>query len=53
MTVVYAPLTIEDVLELLPGVSERALRSEIRRIGCYSAIGGKMYLELADFRRLL
>ncbi len=53
MTMLYAPLTIKDVLHLLPGVSERALRDTIRKLGCYSSIGGKMYLELEDFETLL
>jgi hypothetical protein len=53
MNTIYAPLTIEDILELLPGVSERALRSTVRRLGCCSLIGGKMYFELSDFKQLL
>ena len=40
-------------MSLLPGVSERALRETVRRHGCYSLIGGKMYLELEDFEQLL
>jgi hypothetical protein len=53
MTTFYAPLTIEDVRELLPGVSERELRKTIREHKCCSVIGGKMYLELEDFQLLL
>ena len=53
MNTILAPLTIDDVKELLPGVSERKLREVLRRLGCYSEIGGKMYLEVEDFKRLL
>jgi hypothetical protein len=53
MTTLYAPLTIKDVMSLLPGVSERTLRETVRRHGCYSLIGGKMYLELEHFEQLL
>ena len=53
MSTIHAPLTIEEVLELLPGVSDRALRSTVRRLGCCSMIGGKMYFELSDFKQLL
>ena len=53
MSEISAPLTLEDIMALLPGVSERAVRDEIRRIGCASRIGGKLYLELSDFRKLL
>lgn len=48
-----APLTLHDVKQLLPGVSERALRETIRELGCYSQIGGKIYLTLDDFAALL
>jgi hypothetical protein len=53
VSIVFAPLTIENIVDLLPGVSERALRETIRKLGCYSLIGGKMYLELSDFKQLL
>lgn len=53
MTTIIAPLTFSEVQKLLPGVNARALREEIQRIGCYSKIGGKMYLEVSDFRKLL
>lgn len=48
-----APLTIDDCKTLLPGVSERALREAINRIGCASKIGSQYFLELEDFKQLM
>lgn len=45
-------LTIGDIVERLPGVSERALRAEINRLGCASKIGGQLFLDETDFQTL-
>ena len=46
-------LSIADVIDRLPGVSERRLRERIREIGCYHQIGKQMFLMEADFQELL
>ena len=46
-------LTIKDVVERLPGVSERELRSEIRRLGCASKIGRQLFMTERQFEYLL
>jgi len=46
-------LTIKDVVERLPGVSERALRSKIRELGCATKIGRQLYLTEEHFDRLI
>src|SRR5262245_42159605 len=49
----FAPFTIEDVLTLLPGLSERALKEELRRHGCATEVRGKLYVSLEQFQRFM
>jgi len=46
-------LTIDDVLERLPGVTERKLRERIRKLGRYRQFGNTLLLTEGDFRNLL
>ena len=47
------PLTVDDVLKLLPGVSRRKLLDLVKKIGCASKIGNKYFFEETDVQALL
>jgi len=46
-------LSIAEVMERLPGASERRVRARIRELGCFYQIGNAMFMALGDFDRLL
>jgi hypothetical protein len=47
------PAPLAEIMKLLPGVSERALRRKVRELNCCSIIGSKIYLDATDFQILL
>ena len=53
MTTLLAPLTVDDIMELLPGLTERAVKEILREHKCASQIRGKLYVSLDQFNRLL
>jgi len=53
MTTLFAPFTLDDVMALLPGLNERALKEELREHGCATEIRGKLYVTLEQFRRFM
>lgn len=53
MTTVFAPFTIHDVMTLLPGLRERALKEELRKHGCATEVRGKLFVSLEQFRRFM
>jgi hypothetical protein len=50
---IFAPLTVEDVMDLLPGLSARAVKEVLRQHGCASEIRGKLFVSIEQFKRLL
>lgn len=46
-------LTISDVMQRLPGASERTVRALARKFGCFRAFGRVMLFTEADFTALL
>jgi hypothetical protein len=48
-----AVLTIEEVLAMLPGLTERALKEELRAHGCASEIRGKLFVSAEQLKRFL
>ena len=49
----FAPFTVQDIMELLPGLSERAVKEVLREHECACEIRGKLYVSLEQFYRLL
>ncbi len=49
----FAPFTVQDIMELLPGLSERAIKEVLREHKCACEIRGKLYVSLKQFHRLL
>jgi hypothetical protein len=46
-------LTVDDVMARLPGISERAIREELRRSGLAVKVRGKLYITADNFRTFI
>ena len=53
MSKIQALLTIEDVQELLPGISQRTLKEELRKYKCAHEIRGKLLVSVDDLNEYL
>jgi hypothetical protein len=49
----FAPFTVDDLLTLLPGVNERALKEKLRKHGCYIKGSRPMMITLAHIKALM
>lgn len=45
--------TVDDLLGMLPGLGERALKEELRKHGCASVVRGKLYVTHVQFDRFM
>ena len=50
---IIRPLTVDDVMALLPGLSARAVKEELRRSGLAVKVRGKLYITADNFRTFI